>query len=129
MRTSLAAGALALIAAALTGCVPTHTPVAPSDVIGETLDALSDTVLANATLLVQDASPRVGEQPSYTGEPDLDGLWVIVAACSSDRDLATSVEVEVAVLPSASVTAGVEADIDDGQYRDAVDCSGRPYRG
>lgn len=129
MRTALARIApLAAAVALLAGCTPAQA-VAPADLIGATLDTLTAGPGADATLLVQDASPRVGASPSYTGEPDLDAAWQIVAICTSDEDVARSAQIEVAVLPDDLVTPAVEADVAAGRFRDAVDCAGRPHHG
>jgi hypothetical protein len=129
VRTALARIApLAVVVALLAGCTPAQ-PVAPADLVGATLDTLTEGPGADATLLVQDASPRVGASPSYTGEPDLDGAWQIVAICTSDADVARSAQIEVAVLPDDLVTPAVTADVAAGRFRDAVDCAGRPYHG
>lgn len=129
MRAALARIApVALVVALLAGCTPAR-PVAPAELIGATLDTLTEGPGADATLLVQDASPRVGASPSYTGDPDLDAAWQIVAICTSDEDVARSAQIEVAVLPGDLVTAAVEAEVAAGSFRDAVDCAGRPYHG
>ncbi|HTL40527.1 MAG TPA: hypothetical protein VL294_03545 [Pseudolysinimonas sp.] len=111
----------------LAGCTPSAVP--PASLIGATLDTLTAGPGADATLLVQDASPRVGATPSYSGDPDLDAAWRIVAICTSDPDVAKSAQIEVAVLPDDLVTAGVDAEVASGDFRDAVDCAGRPYHG
>jgi hypothetical protein len=131
VRAALARIAPAALAAALllAGCTPSEPAVPPAELIGAPLDTLTEGPGAGATLLVQDASPRVGASPSYTGEPDLDGAWQIVAICSSDADVARSAQIEVAVLPEDLVTSDVEADVASGSFRDAVDCAGRPYHG
>jgi hypothetical protein len=114
--------------ALLVGCTA-EPAVAPADLIGATLDTLTEGPGADATLLVQDASPRVGAAPSYTGEPALDAAWQIVAICTSDENVAASAQIEVAVLPDDLVTPAVEADVASGAFRDAVDCAGRPHHG
>lgn len=111
----------------LAGCTPSAVP--PADLIGATLDTLTAGPGADATLLVQDASPRVGASPSYTGDPDRDAAWQIVAICTSDADVARSSQIEVAVLPDDLVTPAVEAEVAAGDFRDAVDCAGRPHHG
>ena len=131
MRTALTAGAVAFaLSAALAGCVLFQPPpVAPASFVGETLDLLTGGPGADATRLIQDASPRIGQTPSYNGNPDRDEFWVIVAICTSNEDVAASSEIEVAVLPAGSITPSIEEDIAAGQYRDAVDCEGRPFHG
>jgi predicted RNA-binding protein with EMAP domain len=128
LTTCACGGALAL-SAMLTGCVPLPVPTAPASFLGKTLDLLSGGAGAEATRLIQDISPVIGEAPSYPGNPSLDGLWVIVAICTSDEDVAASDTIEVAVLPAASVTLSIQKDIAAGEYRDAVGCQGRPFHG
>lgn len=131
MRSSVAAagaGCTLAVAALLSGC-GAASPVEPASLIGQTLEVLSQGPGAEATLLVQDASPRIGEAPAYDGDPDRDAAWVIVAICTSDDDVAASSDIEVAVLPTSSMTAAVTGDIAAGRYRDAVGCEGRPFRG
>ncbi|MGN6503753.1 MAG: hypothetical protein ACTHKX_12750 [Pseudolysinimonas sp.] len=131
MRPALALVAPLALAAAvsLAGCTPAAPAIPPADLIGASLDTLTEGPGADATLLVQDASPRVGASPSYTGDPDLDAAWQIVAICTSDADVARSSQIEVAVLPEDLVTPAVEADVASGSFRDAVDCAGRPHHG
>lgn len=99
------------------------------DFVGETLDEMAAVVPEETSIITQDASPRVDETPSFT-ELEFDSdLWTVIAACSTAATIEESDFVEVAVIPTASVTDEVRAAIDGGDWDDAVVCdNGRDFR-
>ncbi|MCM3658444.1 hypothetical protein M3147_14400 [Agromyces mediolanus] len=123
-------GAITAIAAALAvaGCASTP-DLAPSELLGASLGRLTGAVGDEVQLLIQDASPRVGLAASYAFDHGDDSAWTIVAICSSESNVLEPGSVEVAVVPSASVTAEVEGELRAGDWADATDCDGRPHRG
>lgn len=137
MRHSLSAhgtaprvAAVVAIAAtlAVAGCAP-EAELAPSELLGASLDRLTGAVGDEVQLFIQDASPRVGLPASYAFDHGEDSAWTIVAICSSDQNVLEPGSVEVAVIPSAAMTAELEAEVDDGDWAGAVDCEGRPHHG
>ncbi|GAA2465647.1 hypothetical protein [Agromyces soli] len=124
------AGAIAAIAAALAvaGCASAP-DLAPSELVGAPLDRLTGAVGDEVQLLIQDASPRLGLAASYAFDHGGDSAWTIMAICSSGSNVLEPGSVEVAVVPSESVTAEVEAELRAGDWSDATDCDGRPHRG
>lgn len=80
-----------------------------------TLQAVADCVNSDTVLLIQDASPRVGEEPSLDGNELLRARWRVVNACSDSEELSTATVVEVAVIPTSYA-------ITDADFADAVVC-------
>lgn len=106
-------------ATGLMGCAPQQ-PASTcgsdrAEYIGGTLEEFSGCIAEEATLLIQDASPRVGQSPSFTDDPGARGSWRVVEACSSGDDWRVDAYVEVAVIPIAHEAP--EAD-----FSDAVVC-------
>ncbi|MGM1016764.1 MAG: hypothetical protein ACQEW8_04420 [Actinomycetota bacterium] len=127
VRTRLVAAALALSALGVTGCTAEAEPVLkPAEVVGGPFQAVWDAVGDEATLLVQDSSPRVDREPTFTDQEPAG--WVVVAACADDADLRQATSVEVAVIPEDTFTTDVREDLEAGEYTDAVDCEGRECR-
>lgn len=94
------------------------------DLLGETLEDARPSFPDDATVLIQDASPRLGLSASYRDELN-DGRWTVVSACSSDDLLADSDLIEVAVIPTNSFTSAVDRRMEEGEFRDAVtSCEG-----
>lgn len=109
---------LALAAGCTPGQSPSPTPSCAPDLktwIGQPLDKFVACTGGDETLLVQDASPRVGLTPSYDGTPGKNGQWRIVNACSDAPDWLAAKTVEVAVVP-------VQHAVGDADFSDAVVC-------
>lgn len=109
---------LTLAAGCTPGQSPSPTPSCAPDLkawIGQPLDKFVACKGGDGTLLVQDASPRVGMTPSYDGTPGKNGQWRIVNACSDAPDWLGAKTVEVAVIP-------VDHAVGDADFSDAVVC-------
>jgi len=129
-RTTPRVAAVVAIAAtlAVAGCAP-EPELTPSELLGASLDRLTGAVGDEVQLLIQDASPRVGLSASYAFDRGEDAAWTIVAICSSEANVLEPGSVEVAVIPSAAMTAELEVEVGDGDWVDAADCEGRPHHG
>lgn len=77
-------------------------------------------VSMDAVFVVQDASPRVGLDPSFVSDETFSSRWLIVAACSDLPGLAQSTVIEVAVVPIDTVMGlSVGSTV---EFSDAVSC-------
>jgi hypothetical protein len=121
--TRLACGApvalILLIGATGCGAPP---PVAQEAIVGQTLAEATAVLPEESISIVQDASPRVGLDPSYSGSQAGSSQWTIVAACADSDNLLDAGQIEIAVLPTGSVDDGVSAAIANGDFDDAVSC-------
>lgn len=108
-----------VIAGALSGCSPAADPNAcdadASTFVDKSLEDFASCVQDDTTLIIQDASPRVGEEATFRDVEGERGRWIVVASCSNDEDWRLATVVEVAVIPTPHVSG--EAD-----FGDAVVC-------
>lgn len=95
--------------------------------VGKHVDVVSTHLSDETTLLVQDVSPRVGEDASYKGD-DSGADWTIVASCGDAATVDSSSVVEIAVIRSTAYSGEVEKDVNGGKFNLAVSCDGRNYR-
>jgi hypothetical protein len=96
------------------------------ETVGMSLPRIDDHVAETSTLLVQDVSPRVGEDASYSMNNQ--SAWVVVASCADAVVVDDASETEVAVIPERTYTDDVREQIADGAFADAVACDGLSYR-
>lgn len=118
---AFASGALILVA--LTSCSAAPA-LDPEMFLGETLEEVSQQLgeRDDLTQLTQDVSVAVGREPTFT-EPDLEStLWTVVAACADADDVNEATVLEVAVIPTDTLTAAVARDVSDGVFADTVSC-------
>ncbi|GAB3848956.1 hypothetical protein [Nesterenkonia populi] len=73
---------------------------------------------AQTQVIVQDASPIVGEEPSYA--PDGGAAWTIVQACSDQATLGGSDLVEYAVVPSDEYDEQLQDEVEAGDHGDLI---------
>lgn len=126
-RGSLATFSLLIASGVCVGCSQAEGELPVWDAIESPLTGVLDEISDGADLYVQDASPRVGLEASYSGDAE-SGSWVVVAACADRVDIAAASTVEFAVIPQVAVTDEVRARIKDGDFLNAVWCEGRHYR-
>lgn len=122
---AVTAGFAAACVFLLSSCSATDAAdTSPRDLLGKTLEDARASFPEEATVLVQDASPRLGLVASFRdGSNDVG--WTVVSACSSDGLLADSDLIEVAVIPTDSFTSAVDQRMEEGEFRDAVtSCEG-----
>lgn len=93
---------------------------------GRALGDVTVHVSPDATLLVQDASPVVGREPSYDTSQQDSANWTIVEGCSTRASVDASAEVELSVVPSDTYDQLVHGGVSDGQQRRTVTCEGLP---
>jgi hypothetical protein len=121
--TRLAYGApVALILVISASGCSAPSPVARDAIVGQTLAEAAAVLPEDSISIVQDASPRVGVDPSYNGSQAGSSQWTIVAACADSDNLLDAGQIEIAVLPTGSVDEGVSAAIANGDFEDAVSC-------
>lgn len=79
----------------------------------------------DAVAIVQDASPRVGLEPTYDESQWGSSQWFIVAACTSgiSAQQSASIGIQFAVVPVSAVDEQVRSEVTSGAWSDAVDCS------
>ena len=113
-------GAVSAFVLLLSSCTASDaSDASPHDLLGKTLEDARSSFPDDTTVIIQDASPRVGRAASYRDELN-DGGWTIVSACSSAELLSDSESIEVAVIPTGSLTSAISQRIEDGDFRDAV---------
>lgn len=108
----------------LTGC---SAGLDTTDGVGKDLAVVSEAMPEQSTLLIQDASPRVGEEATYSDASDQQ-QWVVVAICADAEQLKDTTSVEVAIILKDSFTKTIKAELADGNFDDAVACEGRSFR-
>ena len=94
------------------------------DVVGMTFADAEGHLPEDAVYLLQDASPRVGLEPSYTEDQFGSSRWVIVAACSDSDNLLSAETVELALIPFGAFESVAMDDSWSDRFQDAVTCSG-----
>lgn len=124
IRACLAAGVLVVSGCAHADEAPEAFPIA--DVTGHSLGDVTGHVDPDATLLVQDASPLVGREPSYNTSQQDSANWTILEGCSTDASIDASAEVELSVVPSDTYDQVVASAASDGPYTGTVTCEGLP---
>jgi hypothetical protein len=111
-------GGVVLLAVLAASCSSTSLDT-PHDLLGQPLDLAKESFPVEATVIVQDASPRIGLDPTFR-----DGLsddqWIIVGACSTGESIDASDLVEVAVVPTRAFSSDVEREMAQGAFRAAV---------
>lgn len=128
---SLARGALAALAVLVLANCSGPSPLevletAVPDMVGENLASVERLEIPDdAVVIVQDASPRVGLEPTYDESQWGSSQWFVVAACTSPKsaEQAASIGIQVAVIPVKAVDETVRVGVAEGTWGDAVDCS------
>ncbi|MFJ4223816.1 hypothetical protein [Microbacterium sp. NPDC089695] len=90
--------------------------------MGKTFAEVDQHLPDDATYLVQDVSPIFDVDPSYNGDQFGSSQWTVVAACADEKWLETSTTIEIAVAPTASVSAAELASARAGDYSDSLVC-------
>jgi len=119
----MAAAAVAvMVVVANTGC--THASSRADDLLGETLERASTAIPERDDLIVviQDASPLVEREPTFTVDQSSSSRWTVIAACADDADLAAALHLELVVIPSETVTPQILSGVLEGQYADSAVC-------
>lgn len=83
--------------------------------VDQSLQVISDCIHEGSVLIIQDASPRVAELPSYIDSVGLRGNWRVVNACARDNVLDEETIIEVAVIP-------IDHEMSEADFVDAVVC-------
>lgn len=122
---ALTLGAVVLFSSS--GCSPKEVQVQVNGTAGKLLDVVTSAISKNATLLVQDASTRVGKAATYK-EGDDGSNWTIVGLCADAETIEAAKTIEVAVIPTSSASKEVEEDIKQGKFKSTVACDGLKYR-
>ena len=88
----------AVLALGLSACT-SEPPVSAQDLVGLTLADAQPLLPPDPIYLVQDASPLVGEPPSYSGFVFASSRWTIISACADSEVLSAARTIEIAVIP------------------------------
>lgn len=122
-RLLIIAVAGALATSAMVACAPTSlgsSADAAEQLVGLRLSEAAPTIGDDSLLLVQDASPRLQLEASFSTDDLASSRWLVVAACSDATTLKESSVVELAVVPASGV-ADLES-VDWDRFADAVLC-------
>lgn len=107
-----------------TGCSSkSGTDRTAESLLGKSLGEVGSTISSDEVLLiVQDASPRFAEPPSYTADNLHDSRFTIIAACSNRPRLDDSSQIEIAVVPTDTFQKEGKERMDLAEFTDAVVC-------
>lgn len=134
MKSKRAFIALCLIVA-LVGCSNESNSSEPilSDIVGLSLDRpMLDEIPEASLWMTQDISSSVGREPTFDATQIDSDYWTIVAACADAEALKDISVIEIAVLPTELITAGIREQVAEREFDDAVACDTeppRPFRG
>lgn len=128
LRPQIAAASVLIIALATAACSEGTPEVTISSLPGKTLDVLQNETNQKTTTYVQDASPAVGEVPSYDASQWGSSQWEIVASCADHEKVEDADILEIAVIPVDRVNSDVKEQIMSGKFSDAVTCDNLEYK-
>ncbi len=110
----------------LSGCAPSGLQI--DETVGVSLGIVYDHVREEATILIQDVSPRVDLESSFVDGVSDRSAWVVVSSCANDAVVDEASTTEVAVIPRDAYVKSVKTAIAAGGFADAVSCDGLSFR-
>lgn len=94
------------------------------EAVGKSLSWVNETAPTDTEFLIQDSSPRVGEPASFNLSTSDPTEWIVVAICADDPHLNSARAAEISIIPKSAYTTSVKAEVEEGEFRDAVTCNG-----
>lgn len=122
--SSLAVGVALGAALLLSGCTPaSEPPVAPQDLLGETLAFADQVIPEDASNSVQDVGQLFDARERFRADEWGSSRYVVVAFCSDTRDVRRAANVQLGVVSVDALSPGEVNRARDGAYVGDIGCT------